>query len=89
MPKLGFLRLLQNEDHRGDAEAILQLIREKISMYPCEERVGRMRWGIKRMIKRLEGEGTEHDLKVAHHLWKRGHAMYPDYITVTDEPKVK
>ncbi len=89
MPKLGIFWLLQDPDHEGDADTILHLIREKVSTYPREERVDRIVWGIKRMIERLEGEGTKHDMKVAHHLWKSGHTMYPNHITVTDEPKVR
>ena len=85
--KVGFFWPLQNEDHEAQAETILQLIRDEVAMRPCDERVGRMKWGIRRMIKRLEVEDTESGLRTAHHLWKIGHGRYPDYITEADKPK--
>ena len=82
-----FFRPLQSVDHEAEADTILRLIRDEVSMHPCDERVGRMKWGIRRMLKRLVAEGTKSSIKTAHHLWRSGHALYPDYITDADEPK--
>ena len=87
MPELGFLAPLQNEDCEGDAEMILFLIKERVSAYPRAEYRGRMRWGITKMIKRLEGEDSRHGLKVAHCLWNISHAQYPDLVTKSDKPQ--
>ena len=89
MTEVGFFWPLQSEDHEAEADTILRLIREAVSMRPCDERVDRMKWGIRQMIKRLENEGTKSSIKTAHHLWQRGHAIYPDYITKDDEPKLR
>ena len=78
---------LYSEDHEAQAQTIIRIIKEEVSMHPCDERVGRMKWGIQRMIKRLEAEDTESSVKTARRLWASGHAMYPDHITGADEPK--
>ena len=79
--------ILCSVDPDTRAEDVLRIIRDGVAPYPCEQRVDRMKWGAREMIKVLESEGTSESFKIAHALWKRARRTYPDYITDSDEPK--